>query len=70
MKIERALQLKVGDYVDYPADRGEPGDTGQVASVSQNVNHNHLGRPFIWVEVKYRGINKKAVWPSNRLGAR
>lgn len=67
MNIEQAKQLKAGDRVACPADRGEPSFTGRVTSVGSNISKNLKGAEFVWVEVQ--GPHHKSVWPSNRLGA-
>lgn len=61
-----------GSQVTCPPDRGEPGYSGLVLDVGDDVQHNHKGAPFVWVTVR-RLIHGKAtrhVWPSNRLEAR
>lgn len=66
MDISRALALKPGMTVSYPADRGDPKGSGKVTHVGTNVETNINGAKYIWVEVQMP--LKKAVWPSNRLG--
>lgn len=62
MKIEKALKLRVGQQVNYPADRGSPPGTGNISHVGTQVHKNIHGREYIWVTVKGGGV-----WPSNRL---
>lgn len=66
MLITKALQLKVGDRVRCPADRGVPAFTGTVTHVSTQINEVGAVQ-YIWVEVQ-RPNSHKSVWPSNRLG--
>lgn len=66
MDIVKARQLKVGDRVSCPADRGNNAYQGVVSFVSTSEYKNALGVPYIWVNVK--GNGKETVWPSNRLG--
>lgn len=68
MKIERARQLKVGDLVYFPADRGDPAGDGHVTHIGIKKSTNMSGEPFLWVTVRYTGGKRSAVWPSNRLG--
>jgi len=64
MEIEKALTLKVGDFVWYPKDRGEPGGMSEITSVSENptIYKNIYGIEYIWVNLKIGGV-----WPTNRL---
>ena len=64
MLIAQALQLKKGQKVRCPEDRGTPAHTGEVISVGTEVNKTPNGVEYVWVEVKVGSI---AVWPSNRL---
>lgn len=68
MKIERARQLKVGDLVHFPADRGDPAGSGYVTNIGTKESTNMSGTPFLWVTVKTSGGVSCGVWPSNRLG--
>lgn len=67
MHIDKAKQLKVGDYVGCPSDRGEPGYTAVVRSDPvQQTFYSDTGVAYIWVYVT--GPNGTShVWPSNRL---
>jgi hypothetical protein len=67
MHIEKAKQLRRGETVRCPADRGDPAFTGTVTHVGVlgAESHNIHGEVYIWVEVK--GPHHKSVWPSNRL---
>lgn len=68
MKIERARQLKIGQLVNFPADRGDPAGDGYVTHISP-IEQTHMGgKPFLWVTVRYTGGKRSGVWPSNRLG--
>lgn len=66
MRIEKALELKVGNMVSCPADRGDPAFRGPVTHISPVPCKNHVGEDCIWVEVQRPGRHK-SVWPSNRL---
>lgn len=68
MKIERARQLKIGQLVYFPADRGEPSGEGYVTHIGHQDQTHMGGKPFLWVTVRYQGEKRSAVWPSNRLG--
>lgn len=70
MHIEKAKQLKVGQVVNCPADRGDAAFTARVTHVSQNVCKNLSGTEYLWVTVKGIGSLRAngGVWPSNRLG--
>lgn len=68
MKLSKARQLKVGDLVHYPADRGDKEGSGRVTHISPvECSHPLLSEPHLQVEVQMPG-NRKTVWPSNRLG--
>ena len=66
MHIDRALQLKCGDMVSCPADRGSAAFYGRVISAGVDVAKDLKGADYIWVTV--RGPLTESVWPSNRLG--
>jgi len=68
MHIKKALELKINQIVNYPADRGESAGTGKIRSMSKTINKNIHGVEYIWVTVQMFG--KSAVWPSNRLQER
>ena len=74
MKIERARQLKHGERVRCPADRGDPAYVGTVCDESELLAKAAAGKvystkaPYIWVAVRAPD-GRKALWPSNRLGA-
>jgi hypothetical protein len=61
-------QLKVGQLVRCPSDRGDPGYVGKVLGYSTEVNTTSTGSTYVWVEVHNPIFNHKSVWPSNRLG--
>lgn len=64
MKIEKALKLKVGDVVQFPPVRGNPGGFSKIKWVGpKTINKNIYGSEYIWVTL-YSG----GVWPTNRLG--
>lgn len=67
MDITRARQLKVGDRVRFPEDRGDPAGVGKVSQILPNSAEqvSHQGQQYIWIEIE--SLNKKSVWPSNRL---
>lgn len=67
MNILKAKHLKVGDIVECPPDRGDPGYSGGIAHVSEQEQTHMGGKPFIWVTVKRCGAHASA-WPSNRIG--
>ena len=69
MDISKARNLKKGDKVHCPADRGDKAFMGKV--VSENLKDcgsavDWQMNCYIWVEVLGPG-NKKSVWPSTRL---
>ena len=66
MTYEQAKELKVGDLVTYPEDRGEKGGTGRVSHISTTPQVNIDGVQYIWVRVTANG-KSCGVWPSNRL---
>lgn len=69
MNIDKAMQLKVGDVVHCPADRGDPAYKGKVThncNSSKTVAKTLDGSEYVWVEVQ--GPYHKTMWPSNRLG--
>lgn len=65
MDIAKALELKVGNSVRFPADRGDPAGYGKVEHIDPTVATSFNGTKYIWVVV--RGPNAAATWPSNRL---
>lgn len=67
MNIEQAKQLKRGDRVICPADRGFAAYVGTVTHDGTDTQPrcNYAGVEYIWVEVY--GPLRKSVWPSNRL---
>jgi len=67
MDITRAKNLKVGDTVHCPADRGEPGYSGRVEHISTTEQTHMDSKPFLWVTVR-KSNSTAHVWPSNRLG--
>lgn len=54
--------------VSCPADRGDPAYVGTATSVSETIEHNHLGEPYRWVTVTHPN-GRSTIWPSNRLSA-
>lgn len=64
MHIEKALQLKKGDVVEYPPDRENLGGYSKVKYVQKNqeIKKNINGISYIWVHLECGGV-----WPSNRL---
>lgn len=66
MDIAKAKQLKIGQIVHCPSDRGGAGYTGKVSFVGAEVNKTVDGVEYVWVTVKSKG--HASVWPSNRLG--
>lgn len=67
MNIEKAKQLKIGQIVYCPADRGDAAYAGRVEFIDAGENKTSTGEKYIWVHV--RGPHHATVWPSNRLGA-
>lgn len=69
MHISNALQLKTGDSIYCPADRGEGGYRGRVThGCGANQVYTTHSTSYIWIEVKeIRYPHRKAVWPSYRL---
>jgi hypothetical protein len=66
MNIERALQLKAGDKVYCPPDRGDKSFIGEVKEPFTGAIHaNSTGEQYVWVSVK--GPHHTSTWPSNRL---
>lgn len=68
MKIEQARQLKVGQIVHCPADRGDSAYTGKVTHIGSTTEKNINGAEYIWVTVEHQSGLSRHVWPSNRLG--
>lgn len=66
MNIEKALNLKIGDSVRCPSDRGDAAYTGIVTHISSEIQENINNTKYIWITVK--NGNYQHVWPSNRLG--
>lgn len=69
MDISKARNLKQGDKVSCPADRGDKPFIGTV--VSSNLQDcgsavDYQMNCYIWVEVLGAG-GRKSVWPSTRL---
>ena len=58
----------VGEQVTCPPDRGHAGYTGKVFFISKNIERNIHGVPYVWVTVTHPGGQRRAVWPSHRLG--
>jgi hypothetical protein len=65
MNIDKAKQLKVGNIVQCPPDRGDEAYSGFVTHTGETVYLNIHDEPFIWVTVRHH--SQSAVWPSNRL---
>ena len=65
MDIKKALQIKTGTMVHYPADRGSPAGC---AKAVQDVTHSGEysttfdGKPYVLVNLGSHGC-----WPSTRL---
>jgi hypothetical protein len=57
MNIDRARQLKVGDIVHFPADRGDHAGYGRVSyvNVDAEINKSFYGDYYIWVTVERNG---------------
>ncbi len=68
MTIEQANNLKVGQLVYCPEDRGEAGYSGKVTHISDTQNKNIRGTDYVWVTVRRLDGKSAHVWPSNRLG--
>jgi hypothetical protein len=67
MNINKALELKKGDKVICPEDRGEKGYCGKVKHISRNINKSYQGIDYIWVSVSHNNGNSVTVWPSHRI---
>lgn len=71
MNINKALSLKEGDIVHFPADRGDPAGYGRVTHVQPGpaTQKNIYGVEYVWgtVTLPY-SAKRSTVWPSNRLG--
>jgi hypothetical protein len=68
MKLAQARALKVGDKVNYPADRGDQAGTGIVKSEpTTTVNKNIRGVAYVWVVVYQPALGRASLWPSNKL---
>ncbi len=63
MTVGQAKKLKIGDYVNFPSDRGNKAGKGKVVSVSEGINKNIDNVEYVWVGLE----NPCGVWPSNRL---
>ncbi len=69
MNIEKARELKVGDRVICPPDRGDAGYSGTVTHLTENEEYTNIhGDLYRWVSVRLHGTYHSTVWPSNRLG--
>lgn len=68
MDIEQAKELRVGDWVFCPADRGGKPYRGQIYHTGGAVHTNLNNEEFMWVSVVNPSTGKKSVWPTNRLG--
>lgn len=66
MQIDKARQLKRGDIVACPPDRGNPGYRGTIKHVGAVEAKTTEGTPYIWVTVQAPWRHAE-VWPSNRL---
>ena len=66
MDISKAKNLKVGNTVHCPSDRGEAAYSGTVTHVSTETNKNIHNTEYLWVTVK-KNSHTSHVWPSNRL---
>lgn len=62
MDIKKAQQLKIGDIINFPEDRGNSAGFDKITFVSKEINKNIYGVEYIWV-----GTKKSGVWPSNRI---
>ncbi len=61
--------LRIGDKVHCPPDRGDNAYVGTVTHIAPTLcTHACLEKPFIWVTVRHPDFKSSAVWPSNRLG--
>lgn len=68
MDIGKARQLKVGQIVSVPADRGTRTGRGRITHVSEGAAVTIYGAHYLWVTLRETDSNKSAgVWPSNRL---
>ena len=67
MNIVKALELKPGDKVEFPPDRGSRGGQGIVQHVGSNIYRNIYGVNYVWVTLADTEGKSKGVWPSNRI---
>ncbi len=68
MNIEQAKNLRLGQTVKCPPDRGTNGYMGIVSIIPTPLYEyvNSANEKYIWVSVKDK-YNNVAVWPSNRI---
>lgn len=64
--IEKAKKIRIGQIVNYPADRGEAAGSGRVTFTQPLVYSNASGVEYVWVNVR-KPDGSSAVWQSNRL---
>lgn len=67
MTVEEAKKLRIGQWVQCPADRGAAPFAGRVRSVGVEVYTNIRGTMYVWVHVSGQGRPGSSVWPSNRI---
>lgn len=67
MEIGKARLLKVGQLVNYPADRGDKAGQGRVVAVSEGAAQNIYGKHYLWVSLRDSLGKSLGVRPSNRL---
>lgn len=67
MNIGQARQLRIGQRVNYPADRGSPAGQGIVTHVGEGAAQNIYGEHYLWVSLRDSSGKSCGVWPSNRL---
>lgn len=66
MHLEKAKNLKIGDKVCCPEDRGQLAFNGIVEQTAGAVDVSHQGIEYVWITVRKPGAYAE-VWPSNRL---
>jgi len=67
MHIEKAKNLRPGDFVVCPADGGSPEYTGMITSVNPVEQQDLFGKKFLRVKVKQLNGPNMTSWPTSRL---
>jgi hypothetical protein len=67
MNIKEARELKVGDRVSFPVDRGEPAGTGIISHIGESTCVNINRTKYAWTKYAWITLKAGGVWPSNRI---